>query len=87
MQNPLRGEPDVGDPKSSWGWVKALLQSVYDQPDAGAVHAEFDRVVDALAEKLPVIAEHLETVTPPVEPASHGPIRRGPERPDQPMSD
>ena len=48
-------------PKSSWGWVKALLHSVYDQPDAEAVHAQFDRVVDALTEKLPQVAEHLET--------------------------
>jgi len=48
-------------PKSSWGWVKALLHSIYDQPDAAAVHAQFDRVVDALAEKLPQVAEHLET--------------------------
>jgi putative transposase len=47
-------------PKSSWGWVKALLHSVYDQPDAEAVHAQFDRVVDALAEKLPAVADHLE---------------------------
>jgi len=47
-------------PKSSWGWVKALLHSIYDQPDAAAVHAQFDRVVDALAEKLPKVAEHLE---------------------------
>jgi len=47
-------------PKNSWGWVKALLHSVYDQPDADAVHAQFDRVVDALTEKLPVVAEHLE---------------------------
>ena len=31
-------------PKSQWGWVKALLHSVYDQPDAEAVHAQFDRV-------------------------------------------
>jgi len=46
-------------PKSSWGWVKALLHSVYDQPDAEAVHAQFDRVVDALTEKLPTVAEHL----------------------------
>jgi hypothetical protein len=29
-------------PKSSWGWVKALLHSVFDQPDAEAVHAQFD---------------------------------------------
>jgi putative transposase len=47
-------------PKSSWGWVKALLHSVYDQPDAESVHAQFDRVVDALTEKLPKVAEHLE---------------------------
>ncbi|WP_244931475.1 IS256 family transposase [Nocardioides sp. W7] len=47
-------------PKSSWGWVKALLHSVYDQPDADAAHAQFDRVVDALADKLPTVAEHLE---------------------------
>ena len=44
-----------------WGWVKALLHSVYDQPDAEAVHAQFDRIIDALAEKLPAVAEHLET--------------------------
>ena len=47
-------------PKSSWGWVKALLHSIYDQPDAPAVHAQFDRVVHALTEKLPAVAEHLE---------------------------
>ena len=47
-------------PKSSWGWVKALLHSVYDQPDAEAVHAQFDRILDALSEKLPAVAEHLE---------------------------
>ena len=47
-------------PKSSWPWVKALLHSIYDQPDAEAVHAQFDRVLDALGEKLPAVAEHLE---------------------------
>ena len=47
-------------PKSSWGWVKALLHSIYDQPDAEAVHAQFDRVVDALTGKLPAVAEHLQ---------------------------
>src|SRR3954451_21218910 len=44
-------------PKSSWGWVKALLHSIYDQPDATSVHAQFDRVVDALAEKLPAVTD------------------------------
>jgi putative transposase len=47
-------------PKSSWGWVKALLHSVYDQPDADAVHAQYDRVLDALADKLPDVADHLD---------------------------
>jgi transposase-like protein len=47
-------------PKNSWPWVRALLHSVYDQPDAGSVHAQFDRVLDTLAEKLPQVAEHLE---------------------------
>jgi transposase-like protein len=47
-------------PKSQWGWVKALLHSVYDQPDADAVHAQFDRVLDGLHDKLPAVAEHLE---------------------------
>jgi transposase-like protein len=47
-------------PKSSWGWVKALLHSVYDQPDAEAVHAQFDRIVEALADKLPEVADHLD---------------------------
>jgi transposase-like protein len=42
------------------GVGKALLHSVYDQADAASVHAQFDRVADALAEKLPRVAEHLE---------------------------
>jgi transposase-like protein len=47
-------------PKASWPWVRALLHSVYDQPDAASVHAQFDRILDALADKLPKVAEHLE---------------------------
>src|SRR6201992_4351050 len=47
-------------PKSAWGWVRALLHSVYDQPDAASVHAQFDRVLDALEEKLPQVAGHLD---------------------------
>lgn len=47
-------------PKSSWPWVKTLLHSVYDQPDTAGVRAQFDRVLDALAEKLPRVADHLE---------------------------
>jgi putative transposase len=47
-------------PKASWGWVKALLHSVYDQPDADAVHAQFDRIEEALTDKLPHVAAHLD---------------------------
>ena len=47
-------------PKSSWPWVKTLLHSVYDQPDKEAVHAQFDRVLDALEHKLPRSFQHLE---------------------------
>jgi transposase-like protein len=53
-------------PKSSWPWVKELLHSVYDQPDADAVHDQFDRIVDALASKLPAVADHLETARPDI---------------------
>lgn len=31
-------------PKSMWPAVKAMLHSVYDQPDAPSVHAQFDRL-------------------------------------------
>jgi putative transposase len=48
-------------PKASWPWVRALLHSVYDQPDAVSVQAQFDRILDALAEKLPKVATHLDT--------------------------
>ena len=48
-------------PKSSWPWVRALLHSVYDQPDAVSVHAQFDRILDAVGEKLPAVAAHLDT--------------------------
>ena len=47
-------------PKSSWPWVKTLLHTVYDQPDAASVHAQFDRVLQALEYKLPAVFEHLE---------------------------
>ena len=48
-------------PKASWPWVKTLLHSVYDQPDAASVHAQYDRLVDAVTTKLPKVAEHLDT--------------------------
>jgi putative transposase len=47
-------------PKASWPWVKTMLHSVYDQPDAKSVAAQYDRVLDTLTEKLPTVAEHLD---------------------------
>ncbi len=47
-------------PKSSWPWVKTLLHSIYDQPDAESVVAQYDRVLDTLAGKLPKVAAHLD---------------------------
>jgi DNA-binding transcriptional regulator YdaS (Cro superfamily) len=47
-------------PKASWPWVKTLLHSVYDQPDADSVHAQYDRLIDAITDKLPKVAAHLD---------------------------
>jgi len=47
-------------PKAAWPWVKTLLHSVYDQPDATSVHAQYNRVLDALVGKMPAVAEHLD---------------------------
>ncbi|MCV7552034.1 IS256 family transposase [Micrococcus luteus] len=47
-------------PKNMWPAVKAMLHSVYDQPDGPAVHAQFDRLLDYVSEKLPTVAEHLD---------------------------
>jgi excisionase family DNA binding protein len=35
-------------PKTSWPAVKAMLHSVYDQPEAKLVHAQFDKMLDQL---------------------------------------
>jgi transposase-like protein len=51
-------------PKASWPWVKTLLHSVYDQPDAASVHAQYDRLIDAVTGKLPQVAAHLDAARP-----------------------
>lgn len=48
-------------PKSMWPAVKAMLHSVYDQPDRPAVHAQFDRLLDYVDDKLPEVHDHLDT--------------------------
>jgi transposase-like protein len=47
-------------PKSSWPAVKAMLHSVYDQPDAASVHAQYDKLLDSVATKLPEVHDHLD---------------------------
>lgn len=47
-------------PKAMWPAVKAMLHSVYDQPDAASVHAQFERLLDYVQEKLPAVFEHLD---------------------------
>ena len=47
-------------PKSMWPAVKAMLHSVYDQPDRPAVHAQFDRLLDYVDGKLPEVHDHLD---------------------------
>ncbi len=46
-------------PKSAQPWVATMLRTVFDQPDADAVRAQFDRVVATIAAKFPAAAEHL----------------------------
>ena len=46
-------------PKSMWPAVKAMLHSVYDQPTAEAVNAQFDRLLEYTEGRLPEVADHL----------------------------
>jgi putative transposase len=48
-------------PKSAQPWVATLVRTVFDQPDADAVHAQYARVVATIAAKFPAAAEHLDT--------------------------
>ena len=47
-------------PKTMWPAVKAMLHSVYDQPDRPSVHAQFDRLLDYVEQKLPAVHDHLD---------------------------
>src|SRR6188472_3098966 len=48
-------------PKHAWGGVKAMLHSVFDQIDADAVHAQYDKLLDQIETSLPEVHEHLDT--------------------------
>ena len=43
-----------------WPAVKAMLHSVYDQPDGPAVQAQFERLLDYVQDRLPAVAGHLD---------------------------
>jgi len=47
-------------PSREQPWVATLVRTIFDQPDAQEVKAQFQRVVEALATKLPEAADHLE---------------------------
>ena len=47
-------------PKHAWPGVKAMLHSVYDQPDADAVSTQFDKLLDTVTGSLPAVARHLD---------------------------
>lgn len=47
-------------PKTMWPAVKAMLHSVYDQPDRASVEAQFERLLDYVEEKLPDVHNHLD---------------------------
>jgi transposase-like protein len=47
--------------KAAWPGVNAMLHSVYDQPDAEAVHAQFDKLLNTVADTRPAVHDHLDT--------------------------
>ena len=47
-------------PKSAQPWVATLVRTVFDQPDADAVHAQYGRVVATIEAKFPDAATHLD---------------------------
>src|SRR5215204_4854232 len=56
-------------PKAACLGGKALRHSVYDQPDAAAVQARFDKLLDTVAESLPMVQDHLDCAS------AHGTVR------------
>ncbi len=47
-------------PKSSWLAVKAMLHPVDDQPEKIQVSAQFDKLLDAVSDKLPAVHQYLD---------------------------
>jgi len=47
-------------PKSAQPWVATLVRTIFDQPDADAVAAQYDRVVALIEARYPAAAAHLD---------------------------
>src|SRR5690606_17296459 len=47
-------------PKSAQPWVATMVRTIFDQPDADAVAAQYSRVVEAIAARFPAAGEHLD---------------------------
>jgi hypothetical protein len=46
--------------KFYWGSARPCCTASMSQPGADALHAQFDRIIDTQAEKLPAVPDHLE---------------------------
>jgi putative transposase len=49
-------------PKAAQPWVATMVRTIFDQPDAAEVRAQYARVVEAIAAKYPSAATHLDEV-------------------------
>jgi transposase-like protein len=47
-------------PKSAQPWVATMVRTIFDQPDAASVRAQYGRVVEAIEAKFPDAATHLD---------------------------
>ena len=47
-------------PKSAQPWVATMVRTIFDQPDAASVRAQFGRVVEAVEARYPDAATHLD---------------------------
>ena len=54
-------------PKHAWGGVKAMLHSVFDQIDADAVHAQYDKLLDQVETPLPEVHAQYDKLLDQVE--------------------
>lgn len=59
-----RAEPRHDQSGGAEGEVSGLLHSVFDQTDAESLAPQCGRVIDALADRLPTVAYHLEGSRP-----------------------